>query len=105
MNSKRYDVIYPRNYERRDGVKQTDWLRVGVAFERQGRGIDLILYAMPVGGIDAPGEVRLVLRESDGREQGARQGGPQVEQRRPQRQSPPDAQGWPPDDQGDNIPF
>ncbi len=102
-NAKRYDVIYPRNYEKKDGQKGVDWHRVGVAFEGE-KQFTVTLYCLPVGGTEVPGEVRLLLKPSEGPGAYPRQGGPQVEQRRPQRQGPP-VEGWPPQDPSDDIPF
>lgn len=88
-NVTRMDVIYPRTYERKDGQPGTDWLRVGVAWMKPNGEGDIILYALPVGGTEKPGECRLVLKPSEGREQrqGGQQGGgqrgPEVHQRRP----------------------
>lgn len=62
--TKMYDVIYPRNFKTRDGEQRTDWLRIGRAFDGQ-KGIDILLYSMPVGAGNENGEVRIQLRESD----------------------------------------
>ena len=107
-NKRRFDVIYPRPYEKKDGQRGTDWLRVGVAYEGE-RNFTIILYAMPVGGTETPGETRLLLKESDGREQrGRQQGGPVVERRGPpqQRRLEPQVEGWNgPPDPPDDLPF
>lgn len=106
-NVMRMDVIYPRSYERKDGVKGTDWLRVGVAWMKPDGTGDIILYTLPVGGTENPGECRMVLKPSEGREQrqapqGGQQRGPQVQPRRGYQQEPGGYDG-PPDD--DNLPF
>ena len=79
--SKRYDVIYPRNYERNDGTKNTDWLRVGVAFELPSGDLNVILYAVPAGGNEVPGEIRMMLKPSK-LPAHAGKGAPEVSRRR-----------------------
>ena len=62
--TKMYDVIYARSYENRDGHEKTDWMRCGRAFQTD-KGFDILLYVVPVGSTH--GEVRLQMRESDGK--------------------------------------
>ncbi len=108
----RYDVIYPRNYEKKDGTHGVDWHRVGVAFKGE-KQFTLTLYCLPVGGIETPGEVRMLLKPSEGpgaypsQQRGGQPRGPEVQQRRPQpqrRDEGPPVEGWPPRDD-DQIPF
>ena len=70
MNDQRskptHEAFAVRNFER-DGKPDASWLRVGVAFaHRDGKGFDVVLDAVPVGG-------RVVVREMRARDPVARQ--------------------------------
>lgn len=58
--NKRYDVTAPREYTDRDGNKKTNWINLGVAFEKDGR-ISILLNALPMPGQD--GQAKLILME------------------------------------------
>lgn len=85
----RYDATSPREYTDRNGDKKTSWVRVGTAFEKDGR-ISVLLDAYPLPGPD--GTAKIVLME------------PRDNQRRaPQRQERDNGQSYQrPDDWGDD---
>lgn len=56
----RYDATSPREYTDRNGDKKTSWIRVGTAFEKEGR-ISILLDAYPLPGAD--GVAKIVLME------------------------------------------
>lgn len=58
--SKRYDVTMPREYTDRDGNKKTNWVNLGVAFDKDGK-ITVLLNALPMPGQD--GQAKLILME------------------------------------------
>lgn len=56
----RFDVTTPRAYKDRDGNEKTNWVRLGTAFEKEGR-ITVLLDALPIA--DSQGVCKMILME------------------------------------------
>ena len=52
------DVCYPRSYVDRNGDDKTNWIRIGTAFEKDGR-CNIEIYSIPVGLTDGKLKVSL----------------------------------------------
>ena len=49
----RLEVKQPQEYETRDGEKKTRWVKLGVAWATPGKGISVVLEALPLPQIDS----------------------------------------------------
>jgi hypothetical protein len=79
-NAERWDVFSIREVQGKTAAEDKSyWTRIGAAFRNRDGSINVVLSALPVGGVD--GQARVQLRIPDPKEIDSRQGDSQREER------------------------